>query len=66
MTPEDREWEVFIREAPDDPMTHVGSVSAATADVAHEQTMALFGRFAEDLWLCPADAVERDREVTAP
>lgn len=66
MKPDDREWEVFVRRAPDEPMTHVGSVSAGTADIAREHATALFGQFSEDLWLCPADAVERDREVTAP
>lgn len=66
MTPDNPEWEVFVRETPDEPMTHVGSVSAANADVARDNATALFGRFADDLWLCPADAIERDREVTAP
>jgi len=60
------EWEVFLRESPDEPMTHVGSVSAATADAAREDAAALFGRFADDLWLCPAAEVTREREVTAP
>ena len=53
------EWEVFLREDPGEPLRHVGSVSAPTASVAHEQASALFGRTATCLWLCPAAAVER-------
>lgn len=66
MTPDDREWEVFVRETSDEPMTHVGSVSAANVDAARDNATALFGRFTNDLWLCPADAIDRDRGVTAP
>lgn len=61
----DREWEVFLRESPGEPMQHVGSVSAATAETARAHAERLFGRFADALWLCPADAVDREREVPA-
>jgi rSAM-partnered protein len=54
-----REWEVFVREDGDGPLRHVGSVSAPSADVAHEQATKLFGWYADDVWLCPADAVRR-------
>ncbi|MUV57397.1 rSAM-partnered protein, Htur_1727 family [Halogeometricum rufum] len=54
-----REWEVFVRGDDDDPLRHVGSVSAPSADVAHEQATKLFAWYADDLWLCPADAVRR-------
>ncbi|AGN02777.1 phenylacetic acid degradation protein B [Salinarchaeum sp. Harcht-Bsk1] len=54
-----REWEVFVRENSDDPLRHVGSVSAPSAEVAHEQSSRLFAWYADDLWLCPADEVRR-------
>jgi rSAM-partnered protein len=44
-----REWEVFVREDEADPMRHVGSVSAPTAKVAHEQATRLFAWFAADV-----------------
>ena len=52
-------WEVFIRSEPTDPLHHVGSVTGSTAEEAHEQATALFGWDDVDLWLCPAEAVER-------
>ena len=54
-----REWEVFVREDADDPLRHVGSVSAPNAEIAHEQSSRLFAWYADDLWLCPADEVRR-------
>ncbi|PCR89788.1 Htur_1727 family rSAM-partnered candidate RiPP [Natrinema ejinorense] len=54
-----RQWEVFIRNEEGDPMRHVGSVAAASATAAHEHASRLFGWYAADVWLCPADAVER-------
>ncbi|MDS0223149.1 Htur_1727 family rSAM-partnered candidate RiPP [Haloarcula sp. S1AR25-5A] len=54
-----REWEVFVREDTADPLTHVGSVSAPSADIAREQAASLFGRTAVTLWLCPADETQR-------
>jgi rSAM-partnered protein len=50
-----REWEVFVREAAGDPLKHVGSVTAAKADTAHEHASQLFDWTARDIWLCPAD-----------
>lgn len=54
-----REWELFVSEAAGEPLSHVGSVSAPTAEVAREQATALFGDSAERLWLCPADETRR-------
>ncbi|WP_336337312.1 Htur_1727 family rSAM-partnered candidate RiPP [Haloarcula brevis] len=54
-----REWEVFVREETADPLAHVGSVSAPSADIAREQAASLFGRTAVTLWLCPADETHR-------
>ncbi|GGN96211.1 Htur_1727 family rSAM-partnered candidate RiPP [Haloarcula pellucida] len=54
-----REWEVFCRESSADPLTHVGSVSAPSADIAREQATQLFAHAAEALWLCPADETVR-------
>lgn len=54
------EWEVFVRESPDDPLCHAGSVTAPTAAVAREQAERLFDWTAAATWLCPADAVVRE------
>jgi rSAM-partnered protein len=54
-----REWEVFVREGDDDPLKHVGSVTAATADTAHEHASSLFEWAARDVWLSPADETQR-------
>jgi len=54
-----REWEVFLRDAPDDELTHAGSVSAPSADLAHEQATTLFGHAAATIWLCPTDETRR-------
>lgn len=54
-----REWELFVSEDSDAPLSHVGSVSAPSADIAREQAAALFGDSAERLWLCPADETRR-------
>jgi rSAM-partnered protein len=62
-----REWEVFARRDSADPLTHVGSVSAPTADVARDHAESLFGWTAHTVWLCPADEVTRatDRDLGA-
>jgi len=57
-----REWEVFCRETESEPLTHVGSVSAPTADIAREQAATLFEHAAAALWLCPADETVRVQE----
>ncbi|WP_436911576.1 Htur_1727 family rSAM-partnered candidate RiPP [Halosimplex marinum] len=54
-----REWELFVREESGDPLTHAGSVSAPSAEIAREQAARLFGWSAETLWLCPADETRR-------
>ena len=54
-----REWEVFVREDTADPLTHVGSVSAPSVDIAREQAASLFARTAVTLWLCPGDETHR-------
>ncbi|QZP39655.1 Htur_1727 family rSAM-partnered candidate RiPP [Halobaculum magnesiiphilum] len=60
------EWEVFHRESPADPLRHVGSVTAASSDVAHEQASTLFPD-ASTLWLTRSDRVARfsDRDLGA-
>lgn len=55
----EREWEIFTRTEESDPLQHVGSVSAPTAEVAHTQATKLFGWYATDIWLCPASDVRR-------
>ncbi len=52
------EWEVFIRESEGEALHHVGSVSAPSAEVAHEQAAMLFEE-PQGIWLCPADEVVR-------
>ncbi|WP_254763917.1 Htur_1727 family rSAM-partnered candidate RiPP [Natrinema marinum] len=53
------QWEVFVRNEAGNPLRHVGSVAAASATEAHEHASRLFGWYAEDVWLCPAESVER-------
>lgn len=52
------EWEVFIR-GDDEALTHVGSVTALTADDAHERVGQLFDWAARDVWVCPSRHVVR-------
>ncbi|ELZ85724.1 hypothetical protein C453_07913 [Haloferax elongans ATCC BAA-1513] len=54
-----RQWEIFLRERSAEPMRHVGSVTAPSADIATEQATTLFDYAASALWLCPADEVRR-------
>lgn len=54
----EQEWELFRRASVDEPLTHVGSVTAPSAPVAYEQAATLFPD-AADLWLCPATEVHR-------
>ncbi len=56
------EWEVFLREDRSEPLRHVGSVSAPSAEVAREQAANLFGQSAHTLWLCQDDDVARFTE----
>ncbi|MFW5956221.1 MAG: Htur_1727 family rSAM-partnered candidate RiPP [Halorhabdus sp.] len=57
------EWEVFVRDAVEEPLRHVGSVTAADQSAAREQADALFEDVAA-LWFCPAEAVLRDTVTT--
>ncbi|MGM0606474.1 MAG: Htur_1727 family rSAM-partnered candidate RiPP [Halobacteriota archaeon] len=59
-----RQWEVFVREASADPVRHVGSVSAPTETIAHEEARGLFDRYAAAIWLCPADETRRFSEYS--
>jgi rSAM-partnered protein len=52
------EWEVFVREGAEEPLTHVGSVTADDEDEAREQATTLFEE-GQAFWLCPEDAVVR-------
>ncbi|MFB6223779.1 MAG: Htur_1727 family rSAM-partnered candidate RiPP [Haloarcula sp.] len=60
-----REWEVFLREDTSESLTHVGSLSAPTVEIAREQAASLFGRTATTLWLCPADETRRYQTADA-
>ncbi len=53
------QWEVFLRDERTEPLRHVGSVAASSADGAVEHAAALFDWHAADLWVCPAESVER-------
>jgi rSAM-partnered protein len=53
-----REWEAFVRTGSDESLRHVGSVTAPTAETAHEHAGTLFPGV-EALWLCPTDEVVR-------
>ncbi|WP_254768088.1 Htur_1727 family rSAM-partnered candidate RiPP [Salinilacihabitans rarus] len=53
------QWEVFVRDEEADPLRHVGSVAAESATEAHEHASRLFGWYAVDLWVCPAEEVAR-------
>ncbi|WP_233255114.1 Htur_1727 family rSAM-partnered candidate RiPP [Halopenitus persicus] len=55
----ERRWEVFVREDADEPMTHVGTITAPSPEVAHEEASTLFAWYARDLWVCPSDETYR-------
>ncbi|MFC7157446.1 Htur_1727 family rSAM-partnered candidate RiPP [Halomarina halobia] len=55
----DAEWEVLVRGREGNPLRHVGSVSAPTAQAAYERATKLFAWYATDVWLCPAREVRR-------
>jgi rSAM-partnered protein len=54
-----REWELFIRTEPATPLTHAGSVTAESIEMARSEARALFDGRAVALWLCPAGHIER-------
>jgi rSAM-partnered protein len=56
---ETREWEVFVRERPEEPLRHAGSVTAPSAAVAHEAAGTLFDHTAETVWCAPTDEMAR-------
>ena len=53
-----REWEVFVRPATGELARHAGSLTAPSAELAHEQAATLFGD-AAGIWLCPASETVR-------
>ncbi|MFB6206509.1 MAG: Htur_1727 family rSAM-partnered candidate RiPP [Haloglomus sp.] len=55
------EWELFLRESPTEPLCHAGSVTAESAEAAHERASELFPE-ATTLWCCPASRVARFTE----
>lgn len=65
--PSGREWEVFVRDAGEGPMQHVGSVRARNADGAYDLASRLFAWYASEVWVCPSDAVSRytDHDLAA-
>lgn len=54
-----REWEIFIRPDQADPLRHAGSVTAPSADVAHEHASRLLTRDVQDVWVALADEMHR-------
>ena len=53
------QWEVFVRDEETAPLRHAGSVAAESADAAHDHASRLFGWYAVDIWLTPAESVAR-------
>jgi rSAM-partnered protein len=58
---DDPEWELFLRETPDEPLRHAGSVTAPNADRAHEAATGLFPE-ATTVWCCRASELARFTE----
>jgi rSAM-partnered protein len=52
-------FEVFVREDAEDPLRHVGSVTAEDETTAYERAARLFAWHADDVWVAPAGAFER-------
>lgn len=52
-------FEVFVRDDADAALRHVGSVAAGDAAAAYERASRLFAYHADDVWVCPADAMTR-------
>ncbi|WP_058366336.1 Htur_1727 family rSAM-partnered candidate RiPP [Haloparvum sedimenti] len=55
----ERRFEVFVREAADEPLEHVGTVAAPDPDTAHEEAGKLFAWYARDVWVCPSGETHR-------
>jgi rSAM-partnered protein len=47
-------FEVFVRDDADEPLRHVGSVTADDAEDAYERATRLFAWYADDVWVSPA------------
>jgi rSAM-partnered protein len=71
----DPAWEVFARDDEGDFLRYVGTVRAEDADEAHRETTRLFCWYAYEVWVCPADemqkfsadaAVDEDGELAVP
>ncbi|MFB6201831.1 MAG: Htur_1727 family rSAM-partnered candidate RiPP [Halorhabdus sp.] len=58
-----REWELFVREAAEEPLKHVGSVTADDREGAREQAEALFDDYVA-LWITPGQGVSRYTDPT--
>lgn len=52
------EWELFVRETGDDPLRHIGSVTAPTSETAHEQATVLFAEPPRDIWVCRRESMD--------
>jgi rSAM-partnered protein len=52
-------FEVFVRDDAEDPLRHVGSVTAEDAEGAYERATRLFAWYADDVWVCPAGEFAR-------
>ena len=50
---------MFVRETPEEPLRHAGSVTAPSAAVAHEAAGSLFDHTAETIWCAPTDEIAR-------
>jgi rSAM-partnered protein len=50
---------VFVRDEASDPLTYAGSVVEADGETVREHVSRLFGRYVIEVWVCPADDVER-------
>jgi rSAM-partnered protein len=61
----EEEWELFVRDTPAAPIRHIGSVTAPTAETAHDRAGRLVPE-ASAIWCCPAEHVARFGERTAP
>ncbi|NHN42742.1 rSAM-partnered protein [Halorubellus sp. JP-L1] len=52
-------FEVFVRDGPDEPLRHVGSVTADDAEDAYRRATRLFAWYADEVWVCPASGFTR-------
>ncbi|WP_227132686.1 Htur_1727 family rSAM-partnered candidate RiPP [Halorubellus salinus] len=52
-------FELFVRDDAEEPLRHVGSVTADDAEEAYERATRLFAWYADDVWVCPAGEFTR-------